>query len=360
MEPMSEPRTTRSDAAPVTFPEGLLVSCPDCRSLLDAAAGAYACRRCGIAYPVVDGVLRMTPPLSGPERQTKSAFDFEHRRYTAARYLRIAPSLCEDWLNDVRLPRDYFRGKTVLDLGCGSGRWTYAMASLGANVVAVDFSDAAVEITRQVTQGIGSVTVVQASLFRLPFAPGQFDFVVSWGVLHHTRDTVEAFRAVAPLVRPGGRLHIMVYERRNPIKVAGTELLRMALRRLSPEARYRFCRRLVVRNRLLFQLVRGFVACVPVANLSESWDEETAQFGLYDWYSPRYNHLHSVAEARGWFADMGFEDVTVTTPIKYTQALDVWRYGECGGSISLHGRRGEASGVGRESHAKARYDAIGV
>lgn len=283
--------------------------------------------------------------LSPGERQVRRAFDFEHRRFETARYLRIGPSLVKDWLADVQLPATYFKGKRVLDVGCGSGRWTHALASLGARVVAVDFCDAAVEMTRQVTRGMGNVEVIQASLWNLPFGPESFDFVVSWGVLHHTPDTAAAFRTIAPLVRPGGHLHVMVYERRNPLKVAGTALLRFVLRRLPADTRYQICGRLVIRNRLLFTLLRGFIACVPEADLSDRLDARTAQFGLYDWYSPRYNHLHSVDEVRGWFKQAGYGEVHVTTPIKYRKPLDVLRFGQCGGSISLRGRRGPSGRV---------------
>ncbi len=321
---------------------GPLVSslmCPVCRGMLEQESQTYQCRACGASYPVLGGILRMLPALTGAERQVQGAFDFEHDRYRTARYLRISPALIDSWLQDVQLPRDYFKGLTVLDAGCGSGRWTYAMASLGARVIAVDLSTAAVEVTREVTQEMENVHVIQASLFHLPFRPEQFDFVVSWGVLHHTADTGAAFRKVAPLVRLGGELYIMVYERRNPLKVAGTGLLRMILRRLPADKRYRFCGRLVMRNPVVFLLLRAFIECIPFHKLSETLDAETAQFGLYDWYSPRYNHLHRVDEVRGWFTQAGYEDLCMTSPVRYTRPLDVLRFGTCGGSIKMRGRR---------------------
>lgn len=312
--------------------------CPACRVELTYAQ-SYLCPLCGTHYPFRGGVLRMLGQVDEQEQKTRAAFDFEHRQFERARYLRISSTLVDDWLRDVQLPKDYFLGRTVLDLGCGSGRWTYALATLGARVVAVDFTDAAVDITRELTKQFPNVEVIQANLFRLPFKPAQFDFVVCWGVLHHTADTRQAFRTIAPLVRSQGILHVMVYETRSPLKVAGTELLRVILRRLSPERRYRFCRHLVIKNRLLFHLLRAFIACVPVQELTERFDAEAAQFGLYDWYSPQYNHLHRVAEVRRWFQDEGFSDIRATTPIKYTKRLDVFRFGECGGSISMRGQK---------------------
>jgi SAM-dependent methyltransferase len=333
---MYETLTARSAMNPTRL---LDLRCPACRACLVEEPQALLCTRCEIRFPVTDGVTRMLGASPQVEQQTRAAFDFEHRRFQTARYLRISDTRIDDWLADVQLPHDYFNGITALDLGCGSGRWTYAMAKLGARVVAVDFSDAAVEITRDITRNLPAVRVFQADLFRLPFEPAQFDFVVSWGVLHHTAETRAAFRAIAPLVRPGGILHIMIYERRSPLKVLGTGLLRGILRRLPAETRYRICGRLVIKNRRVYQLLRGLIACIPVEDLSACLDQETAQFGLYDWYSPTYNHLHRVAEVRQWFEEAGFGDLQLTNPIKYTRSLDVLRFGQCGGSIHLRGTK---------------------
>ena len=95
---------TRGTMADVALP----LICLECRSSLEQQAEAYRCRACGATYPLTGGILRMLPSLGSAEHQVKKAFDFEHYRYRNARYLRIFPTLVEDWLQDVQLPRDYF------------------------------------------------------------------------------------------------------------------------------------------------------------------------------------------------------------------------------------------------------------
>ena len=123
--------------------------CPGCRVELTRS---HSCPMCGSQYPFRGGVLRMLGQVDEQEEKTRAAFDFEHRQFQRVRYLRISSTLVDDWLRDVQLPKEYFLGRTVLDVGCGSGRWSYALAMLGARVIAVDFTDAAVDITREVTR----------------------------------------------------------------------------------------------------------------------------------------------------------------------------------------------------------------
>ena len=65
----------------------------------------------------------------------------------------------------------------------------------------------------------------------------------------------------------------------------------------------------------------------------------TIQLGLYDAYSPRYNHLHTRQEVFAWFGEQRFDQLMLTSPIRYTDWLKVRLAGECGGSIKVRGRR---------------------
>ena len=292
------------------FDEVLL--CPACRDARPERDGdAYVCPACGRSYPVVGDVPRMLEDVAEGSRQVQRVFDFEHRRYADSWYTRFEPRLVQQFLDDCRLPRERFAGTRALDAGCGSGRWTYALAELGADVVAFDLTAGGVEAVHENLGSRENVSICQANLFRPPFADGSFDFVMSWGVLHHTPDTRAAFERLVPLVKPGGTLYVMVYERTRPLRLFGTEVVRQVLRRLPDERRYRACGRLVIRNRTLARALDPIVTIAPYDPETAEVDAKTLQFGLYDAYSPRYNHVHTRDEVVEWFEQAGFGDVTV-------------------------------------------------
>lgn len=116
-------------------------------------------------------------------------------------------------LNDVPLD---LSGLQCLDAGCGSGRYTMAMAKAGArHAHGVDLSARAAReaAARAERMGYGSrVSFEQGSVIDLPAAWSErFDFVCSNGVVHHTPDPVKGLREIHRVLKPGGRVFIMVY-----------------------------------------------------------------------------------------------------------------------------------------------------
>lgn len=284
-------------------------------------------------------IPRFLTSLSDEEQQVRRSFNLEHARFLKSQHLHFTPKLVEQWLAATKLPAEYFKGKVVLDAGCGSGRWAYALASLGAKVVAVDLTEEGVEITQQATAGFENVGVLQASIFHLPFKPMSFDFVVSWGVLHHTPDTKAAFGRVVPLIKKGGCGYIMVYERHNPIKFVCTNLLRRILRKFPEERRYRFCRHLIIKNPILHLLLTHLLISMTGYKVTDPLELSTKQLGLYDAYAPVFNHLHTRDEVTSWFAEHRFEQITLTSPVLNTRRLAVFLWGSCGGSVCMRGVR---------------------
>jgi SAM-dependent methyltransferase len=108
----------------------------------------------------------------------------------------------------------WVRGKDVLEVGCGSGIHTKLLAQAGARVTAIDLTPTAVELTTRRLELAGlDADVREADAETMPFADASFDFVWSWGVVHHSERTERVLAEVARVLRPGGRFSFMVYHR---------------------------------------------------------------------------------------------------------------------------------------------------
>ena len=97
------------------------------------------------------------------------------------------------------------RGRDVLDAGAAAGEHSAWLVAHGARVVALDASEAMVELAR--TRLGDAATVLRADLARpLPLADASFDVVLSSLTLHYLEDWIPTLRELARVLRPGGRL----------------------------------------------------------------------------------------------------------------------------------------------------------
>lgn len=193
--------------------------CPSCRGELSLSTNDLSCASCTVSYPIVDGIPRMLAPslreaLAGEvaatgtdakQVETALSFGYEWHRF---------PEMYAEWERqflDYMQPHgpEFFRGKKVLDAGCGNGRFAYYAGKYGAEVWAIDLGPA-VEVARRNTESVGA-NVVQADLHNPPFALESFDFIYSIGVLHHLPDPEVAFRNLLRFLKPGGEVQIYLY-----------------------------------------------------------------------------------------------------------------------------------------------------
>lgn len=107
---------------------------------------------------------------------------------------------------------DRHRGESLLEVGVGAGTDHLRFARGGANCTGVDLTDAAITMTRRrlELEGLSSELRV-ADAENLPFRDSSFDFVYSWGVIHHSPDPALAAREILRVLRPRGRFVVMVY-----------------------------------------------------------------------------------------------------------------------------------------------------
>jgi SAM-dependent methyltransferase len=106
------------------------------------------------------------------------------------------------------------RGQSVLEIGVGVGSDFVRWARAGADATGVDLTEHAIALVRRRLELEGlTADLQQADAERLPFPDGTFDVVYSWGVLHHTPDSDRAIAEAQRVLKPGGRLCVMLYAR---------------------------------------------------------------------------------------------------------------------------------------------------
>jgi SAM-dependent methyltransferase len=193
-----------------------LLRCPGCASALQieenppAGQVQLACAGCGRRVPVRGGIPRFAEtPSDDLARRTQASFGYEWTQF-------------DDWQPSGEVNfQDYFAGldldalkhARVLDAGCGMGRHARQLAAYCERILAVDFSQAIEAAARNVSD-LPNVTCVQGDITALPVADEGFDFVYSMGVVHHLADTEAAVQGLVKKLRPGGRLRLYLYWKR--------------------------------------------------------------------------------------------------------------------------------------------------
>ena len=293
-----------------------LLACPDCRtpfttqsSGVDIVAdGSLTCES-GHQFAVVNGVPRfVTHALDADQQRTRESFGHEWTvRYPEHGHTPEERQAERDiFLEYTRSVPSDFRGKLVLDAGCGNGRYARLVNDWGARVVAVDISSAVDAAQRNVGDRPG-VDVVQADLFKLPFRPDTFDIVYSVGVLHHTPDARGAFAAIQPLVKPGGFFSIFVHGQGNRALHATNRALRRWTAKRSYATTWRFAQALSAVGKVLVAI--PFAGPLLYLLGRQLVYFEPDRHNTFDHFSAGFTSFHRKDEIRGWYA--GWDDVVV-------------------------------------------------
>ncbi len=98
----------------------------------------------------------------------------------------------------------------VLDLGCGSGRWSFYIADRVKCIEAIDPSNSVIGAAHLLSTK-KNVRVTQAVVNAIPFADETFDFLLCLGVLHHIPDTQQALKDAVKKLKIGGYALLYFY-----------------------------------------------------------------------------------------------------------------------------------------------------
>lgn len=198
-----------------------MMCCPECRSDLKISneykiyedkleSGLLKCEleTCAIEYPVVNYIPRFV-------KHGKYAQSFGDQWIEFAQTQIDNDQLTETkrrWDSEIGWQKGSLSGASVIEFGCGAGRFLDIVSNLGSRlVVGVDITSA-VDAAQNTLGNRDNIFIVQADFFQLPFKKSYFDYAYSIGVLHHTPDPRKAFHNMVDVVNDKGEIGLSLYE----------------------------------------------------------------------------------------------------------------------------------------------------
>ncbi len=223
-------------------------------------------------------------------------------------YAEIIPEYEEQFLKWVfPLQKKEFKGKKILDAGCGTGRNSNWPLKYGAKeVLAFDYDPRTVEVAKRNLLPFKNANVRWGSIYEIP-EKAVFDLAFSIGVVHHLADPRKAVAELAKATKKGGKVVIWVY---------GYEGNEWIVRYVNPLRK--------ITSRLPLQLVHflsyGFsiplYAYVKIFSSQHPYFKQLSRFKLWHTHSivfdqliPKIANYWKKEEARALFEEQGLKEI---------------------------------------------------
>jgi SAM-dependent methyltransferase len=339
------------------------LGCPNHGEPMEALAFRLVCRQ-GCEVPVVNGIPRFVDSSLYAAAFGSQWKTHPHTQLDSRTGLTISRDRLTRCLGG---SLDVVAGKSVLEVGCGAGRFTEILLGAGARVLACDLSEA-IDVNAANCGGAPGYFPFQADILRLPVAHASMDVVLALGVLQHTPSPESAIAELALRVRPGGSLVFDHYT----VEPRDTWYYR-ALGRLTPRALVREVlirvptsvgspiaygladaflplHRAVWRPGQAARLVRRVLA--RLSPMTDHYDvlpelgleglAEWARLDTHDALTDRYKHLRGPKQLRAALAACGLVGVEIA-------------YGGTG--LEARARRPLQAGAGTEAQSSDRLTA---
>jgi SAM-dependent methyltransferase len=296
-----------------------VLRCPGCRSALQAAAeqenggevmtGTLRCVACGALFPISKGVPRF---VASDSYADAFSFEWNVHRTTQLDSATGKTDSVDRFTQSMGFPLSELRGKLVLDIGCGTGRFAEIALIHGATVLGVDLS-LAVDAAYQNIGAHPRMHIVQADVFKLPLAHDAFDVIYSLGVLHHTPDCRKAFEQLPPHLKPGGKVAITVYTDRNKYYCMSTNFWRRWTPHLPKRLLYALSH-IAIPLYYLYRIPGLRVIGMGIFPINMDPRAKWRVLDTFDCYSPTYQSYHNFPEVFAWFEEAGLRNMRAIEP----------------------------------------------
>jgi SAM-dependent methyltransferase len=279
---------------------------------------------CGRIYPIIRGVPRFVS-----REMYAGSFGFEWTRWPRVQFESdnvgrpMQGHTTRMWERIVGTNPASIRGKTIVDFGCGPGRFLDIVRRKGGRAVGIDLSNA-VDAARKNFKDDPDVLIIQGDLLNPPFRQGAFDGGYTIGVLHHTPAPAQGLMALAKCVHENGWVSCCVYPKDDFYDFPSVARLRWIHLALKPLIGYRFA--------LAYSYFAAFVLA-PLMRWTKqqglrrsiAWIERNALVSLwlkdvrwrlldtFDAITPALASTHTSDDVARWFEQAGCENVERTS-----------------------------------------------
>ncbi len=267
------------------------------------------------SYPIVRGIPRFAG--YSEDSYTKS-FGYQWNKWSRVQFESqnvdrpMEGHTLNMWQKITAIDSKDLSGATILDFGCGPGRFIEVLRMKNAKAIGIDLS-AAVEAAGQIFKNDPNVLICQADALNSPIKPQSVDGAYSIGVLHHTPDPRKGFYDMIQSVKPGGWAALAVYGKGGYYDFITVSLYRKLFKLLWPLFKhyppllYSYIAAYIFRPISYVPIIGLLVrALFPFVRLP---DVRWSLLDTFDSVTPSYQSAHESYEVFRWFHDAGLTDI---------------------------------------------------
>jgi SAM-dependent methyltransferase len=275
----------------------------------------------GEQFEIVKGIPRFVPADN-----YASAFGLQWQTYAKTQLdsfskTDITRSRLERCLG---FPISDLKGKTVLEVGAGAGRFTELLVEGGGLIHSIDLS-VAVEVNKENVGDKPNYKIAQASVYDIPYPDNSFDIVVCLGVIQHTPDPERTIECLYKKLKPGGLLVIDHYKWRIGYYSTLTPIYRGVLKEMKPTKSKKIVDSLVnfffplhwkfknvfLVNWLIHRVSPLIVYMKDFPEQDQKFHYEWSKLDTYDQLTDYYKHLRTPKQIQNTLEKLGGKNIWI-------------------------------------------------